>query len=112
LLTGFNSALLVEQIKDSGGNIDYKDVIAAPGFAAYSGANFLVTLLLTPIFVSLIYVANKSNYKQPITVSDIFFAYKQNFINIVIYAFITQIALTILFLMCILPAFLQCLFSF
>jgi hypothetical protein len=30
----------VEQIKDSGGNIDYKDVIAAPGFAAYSGANF------------------------------------------------------------------------
>lgn len=112
LLTGFNSALLVEQIKDSGGNIDYKDVIAAPGFAAYSGANFLVTLLLTPIFVSLIYVANKSNYKQPITVSDIFFAYKQNFINIVIYAFITQIALTILFLMCILPAFFAMPFFF
>lgn len=104
LLTGFNSQLLVEQIKDSGGDFDYKDIVAAPGFAAYSGANFLVTLLLTPIFVSLIYVANKSNFKQQVTVSDIFFAYKQNFINIVIYAFITQIALTILFFMCVLPA--------
>ncbi|MPS74597.1 MAG: beta-carotene 15,15'-monooxygenase [Chryseobacterium sp.] len=104
MVTGFNSQLLVEQIKDSGGNIDYQDIIAAPGFAAYSGANFLVTLLLTPIFVSLIYVANKSNFKQQITVSDIFFAYRQNFINIFIYALLSQIALTILFFMCILPA--------
>ncbi len=105
LVTGFNSQLLMEQIKDSGGNFDYKEIVTAPGFAAYSGANFLVTLLLTPIFVSLIYVANKSNFKQSITVSDIFFAYKQNFINIFIYALITQIALTILLIMCILPAF-------
>ncbi|WP_312769490.1 beta-carotene 15,15'-monooxygenase [Epilithonimonas sp.] len=105
MITGFNSQILVEQIKDSGGNINYQDIIAAPGFAAYSGANFFVTLLLAPIFVSLIYVANKSNFKQSITVSDIFFAYKQNFINIVIYALIAQIVLTISFLMCILPIF-------
>lgn len=112
IITGFNSATLVEQIKDSGGDVDYKEIIAAPGFAAYSGANFLVTLLLSPIFVSLIYVANKSNFKQPITASDIFFAYKQNFINIVLYALITQIALSILFLMCILPALLVMPFFF
>lgn len=104
LITGFNSAILMEQLKDSGGNVDYKEIVAAPGFAAYSGASFLVTLLLTPVLVSLIYVANKSNFKQSITISDIFFAYKQNFINIFIYALITQIALTILLLMCLLPA--------
>jgi len=104
IITGFNSAIIMEQIKDSGGVVDYKEIIAAPGFVAYSGANFLVTLLLSPIFVSLIYIANKSNFKQQISATDIFFAYKQNFINIVLYAFITQILFTVLFLMCILPA--------
>ena len=104
LLTGFNSQLLVDQIRDSGGDVNYREIIAAPGFVTYSGANFLVTLLLAPIFVSLIYVANKSNFKQQITVSDIFFAYRQNFINIIIYALITQIASIILLFMCVLPA--------
>lgn len=104
LLTGFDSQLFVEQVRERGDGFGYGDLIATPGFVTYSGANFLVTLLLTPIFVSLIYVANKSNFKQPIVVSDIFFAYKQNFINIVIYALITQIALFILLIMCVLPA--------
>lgn len=105
LLTGFNSQLLVEQIRDSGGDFSYREIIGAPGFMTYSGANFLVSLLLAPIFVSLIYVANKSNFKQQITVSDIFFAYRQNFINVVIYALISQIILTISFVVCILPFF-------
>lgn len=104
IITGFNSAIIMDQIKDSGGDVDYKEIIAAPGFVAYSGANFLVTLLLSPIFVSLIYIANKSNFKQQISATDIFFAYKQNFINIVLYALITQVLFTILFLMCVLPA--------
>lgn len=104
MLTGFDTQLLVEQARESNGNFGYSDMIAAPGFALYTGASFLVTLLLTPVLVSLIYVANKSNFKQPITVSDIFFAYRQNFINILIYALITQIALTILLFMCVLPA--------
>jgi len=103
-LTGFNSQLFVEQIRESGGNFDYTDIVSTPGFVTYSGASFFVTLLLTPIFVSLIYVANKSNYKQAINVSDIFFAYRQNFLNIVIYAIICQIAFFILLFMCVLPA--------
>ena len=103
-LTGFNSQLLVEQIKDSNGNLDYNEILATPGFATFYGASFLVTLLLSPIFVSLIYVANKANFKQRISVSDIFFAYRQNFINIVIYALITQVVGSILLIMCVLPA--------
>ncbi|MCG2793895.1 MAG: beta-carotene 15,15'-monooxygenase [Weeksellaceae bacterium] len=104
LLTGFDSQLLVEQARESQGDFGYRDIITAPGFVTYSGANFLVGVLLTPIFVSLIYVANKSNFKESITVSDIFFAFRQNFINIIIYALITQIALFILLCMCVLPA--------
>lgn len=107
LLTGFDSQVFVEQIKErtsAGQSVGYKDFISAPGFTAYSGANFLVSLLLSPIFVSLIYIANKSNFKQAITISDVFFAYRQNFINIIIYALITQIAFFILLIMCVLPA--------
>lgn len=105
MLSGFNTQLLVEQARDSNGNFGYADMMAAPGFAMYGIGSFLLGLLLAPIFVSLIYVANKSNFKQPIVVSDIFFAYKQNFINIFIYALIAQIALYISLMLCILPAF-------
>lgn len=104
MLSGFDSRLIIEQAKESNGNFGYSDMIAAPGFALYGAGNFLLSLLLSPIFVSLIYVANKSNFKQPIVVSDIFFAYKQNFINILIYALISQIALYVSLIMCVLPA--------
>jgi len=109
LITGFNSTLLMEDIRESsssGGNFGYREIINTPGFAAYSGVSFFVGLLLAPIFVGLIYIANKSNFKQSISVSDLFFAYKQNFLNIVVYALITQILLTIAFLMCIIPGIL------
>ncbi|WDF47500.1 beta-carotene 15,15'-monooxygenase [Chryseobacterium sp. KACC 21268] len=114
LLTGFNSALFVEEMKESssGGDFGYQEIMNTPGFAAYGGVSFFVGLLLAPIFVGLIYIANKSNFKQPITVSDLFFAYKQNFLNIFIYALITQIILTIAFLMCIIPGFLVLPFFF
>lgn len=106
LVTGFNTTLLMEDMRESGGDFSYTDIMRTPGFAAYSGVSFFVGLLLAPIFVGLIYIANKSNFKQTITVSDLFFAYKQNFLNIVIYALITQILLTIAFMMCIIPGIL------
>lgn len=106
LVTGFNTTLLMEDMRESGGDFSYTDIMRTPGFAAYSSVSFFVGLLLAPIFVGLIYIANKSNFKQTITVSDLFFAYKQNFLNIVIYALITQILLTIAFMMCIIPGIL------
>lgn len=106
LLTGFNTTLLMEDMRESGGDFSYTDIMGTPGFAAYTGVSFFIGLLLAPIFVGLIYIANKSNFKQSISVSDLFFAYKQNFLNIVIYALITQVLLTIAFLMCIIPMFL------
>jgi uncharacterized membrane protein len=112
LLTGFNSTMLMEDMRESGGDFSYTDIMGTPGFAAYSGVSFFIGLLLAPIFVGLIYIANKSNFKQSITVSDLFFAYKQNFLNIVIYALISQIVLTIAFLLCIIPAFLVLPFFF
>ncbi len=111
-LTGFNTTLLMEDIRQRGGGFSYSELLATPGFAAYSGVSFFVGLLLAPIFVGLIYIANKSNFKETITVTDLFFAYKQNFLNIFIYALITQIVLTIAFLMCFLPGILVLPFFF
>lgn len=115
LVTGFNSASFVEEMKESssgGGDFSYREIMNTPGFAAYGGVSFFVGLLLAPIFVGLVYIANKSNFKQTISVSDLFFAYKQNFLNIFIYALITQIVLTIAFLMCVIPGFLVLPFFF
>lgn len=111
-VTGFNSTMLMEEIKERGNGYSYNDLIATPGVVAYGGVSFFVGLLLAPIFVGLIYIANKSNFRKTITVSDLFFAYRQNFVHIFIYALITQIVLTIAFLMCFLPAILVLPFFF
>lgn len=54
-VTGFNSTMLMEEIKERGNGYSYNDLIATPGVVAYGGVSFFVGLLLAPIFVGLIY---------------------------------------------------------
>jgi uncharacterized membrane protein len=63
-------------------------------------------LVLAPLYVGVIYVANKYNFKQPVNFSDLFIGYKQNFLNIVIYSLISSIIFTVTFMMCLLPGLL------
>lgn len=100
-ITGFNSAQLMEEIKSSeDGDLN---IWAVPGFAFYSGISGLVSLLLSPLYVGVIYIANKYNLQESISFSDLFIGFKQNFINIVIYSLISNIILAISFMLCFLP---------
>jgi hypothetical protein len=51
----------------------------------------LFGLLLSPLYVGLIYMVNKFNTKNPIEFSDLFIGYRQNFVNILIYSFLSGI---------------------
>lgn len=103
MLIGFNSMAMIEMIKENpGAQIDY---LAIPGVKTYSGLSFLLLMLSTPLFVGLIYISHKSNTKQTISFADLFYAYKNNFVSILIYAVISNIILAIGFTLCFLPVF-------
>jgi hypothetical protein len=103
-VTGFNSTSMFEEMRNSG---DYSSFSYwnAPGFSLYLTLSSLLGLLLAPLYVGLIYIVNKYNTKTPIDFADLFIGYKQNFLNIIIYAFLSGIITTIAFSLCVIPGF-------
>lgn len=101
-ISGFNQADMLEEINSTGSGIP--NLWAIPGFAFYGGLSTLLSLLMTPLYIGIIYIANKYNLQEPISFSDLFIGYKQNFINILIYAVISSVVIGISFVLCFLPA--------
>jgi uncharacterized membrane protein len=95
---------MMEDMRDTG---DYSSFSYwnAPGFSLYLTLSGLLGLLLAPLYVGLIYMINKYNTKSPIEFSDLFIGYKQNFVNILIYALISGIITTVAFSLCVIPGF-------
>lgn len=76
-----------------------------PGMSLYYSGYGLLSILLSPLFVGLIYISNKFNTKIPVEFSDLFIGYRQNLGNILLYSLITNIILTIAAMMCVIPVF-------
>lgn len=103
-ITGFNSAGIYEEMAaNPGARINY---FALPGFTTYMTISSLFGLLITPLFVGIIYISHKANTKQTISFSDLFYAYKNNFVNVLIYGVITGIITSIGIALCVLPGLL------
>ncbi|PKF73229.1 beta-carotene 15,15'-monooxygenase [Chryseobacterium sp. PMSZPI] len=103
-VSGFNSASVMDEMRTSG---DYSsfNYWNAPGFSMYMGLSSLLGLLLAPLYVGLIYIVNKFNTKNQIEFSDLFIGYRQNFVNILIYSFLSGIISAISISLCFIPFF-------
>ena len=102
-ISGFNSGDLMQEMKDNGDT--FSSLWQVPGFTLYAGLSGLISLLLTPIYVGLIYIANKYNLQEKISFGDLFIGFKQNFVNIIIYALISSVIIAISVAMCVIPVF-------
>lgn len=103
--SGFNSYTSYSDFKDFDED-DYKEILFnRPGMTLYYSFTGLLSILLSPLYVGLIYITNKFNTKIPVEFSDLFIGYRQNLGNILLYSLITNIILWISALMCILPVF-------
>ncbi len=78
---------------------------SGPGAYSYYSFSGVLNILLSPLYVGLIYIANKYNSKISIDFSDLFIGYRQNLGNILIYSLITNIILGISIALCGLPFF-------
>lgn len=104
-ISGFDSMAMSEEMRSADGDFSAIDFRAIPGLQLYYGLSGLVGILLAPLFVGVIYMANKYSFRQKLDFADLFIGYKQNFVNIVVYGLISSIITTLSFLLCILPGF-------
>lgn len=104
-LSGFNSRNFSDEIINSTGNLGDINVWAIPGMTTYYGLSGLLGILVAPLYVGIIYMANKSERKEKLEIADLFIGYRQNFVNIIIYGLISSIILGISFMLCIIPGF-------
>ncbi len=103
-LVGYDSNEAQEIFIDAFKSGDYSEISKINGFKANMGASFFVGIVLYPLYTGILNILNKANYKQKIEFSDLFIGYRQNTGNIILYSLIANIAISILFVMCILPA--------
>lgn len=104
-LSGFNSRSFSEEIMNSDGDYSDLNVWAIPGMTTYYGLSGLLGIFVAPLYVGIIYMANKAELKEKPEISDLFIGYRQNFVNILIYALISSVILGISLAMCLIPVF-------
>ena len=105
-ISGFNSNEFATEMRDAEGDFSSIDIWSIPGFTFYYSLSAFVSLIIIPLFVGVIYLANKYDRKEPLSAGDLFIGYKQNFFNIVLYGLISSIISVLAMMMCFLPFFL------
>lgn len=104
-VSGFDSMAFSEEMQAADGDFSSMDFLAIPGMSTYYGLSGLLGIILLPLYVGLIYMANKINFKQQIVFADLFIGYKQNFVNILVYGLISSILTSLAFMLCVIPGF-------
>jgi len=103
-LVGFDSQGLMEEMRSSPETFT-QDMWMYPGFTTYYGISGLISLLLTPLYIGFIYIANKYNHGEQISAGDLFIGYRQNFLNIVLFGLLFSIIIGIAAALCVVPLF-------
>lgn len=104
-ISGFDSATVMEGMKEADGDFSKLSYWNAPGFSLYLTLSGLLGLLLAPLYVGLIYIVNKYNTKNTIAFSDLFIGYRQNFVNILIYTVLSGLISSVALSICFFPFF-------
>jgi len=102
-ITGLNFYSNYSSFKDFDED-NYRNVLVdTPGSSLYYSFSGLLSILLSPLYVGLIYITNKFNTKASVEFSDLFIGYRQNLGNILLYSLITNILLWVSVAMCVIP---------
>lgn len=102
-ITGLNFYSNYSSFKDFDED-NYRNILVdTPGSSLYYSFSGLLSILLSPLYVGLIYITNKFNTKASVEFSDLFIGYRQNLGNILLYSLITNILLWVSVAMCVIP---------
>lgn len=103
-ISGGNSMELSRAIQESNGDFSKIDPSVYSNLSGLYLVSGLLSLLLAPIFVGLIFIASKYHNGLQISIGDLFIMYRQNFVQILLYTLIMNVAIAIGLMLCVLPA--------
>ncbi|KFE98385.1 beta-carotene 15,15'-monooxygenase [Chryseobacterium formosense] len=102
-ISGFGSWTNYSDFKDFDEDSYRELLLNRPGVSLYYSFAGVLSILLSPLYVGLIYITNKFNTKTPIEFTDLFIGYRQNLGNILLYSLITNIILWVSLALCFIP---------
>ncbi len=103
-ISGYN-AWRSYDFRNFGDDYSHYDYRNSPGLSRYYSLANVLMILISPLYVGLIYITNKFNTKVAVEFSDLFIGYRQNLGNILLYSLIVSIILWISAIMCVFPFF-------
>lgn len=103
IISGMDSQAVVNEINSSGGEFTTTELFAVKGVKTYYGLSSILGFLIAPLFIGLVYMANRYSSGLKNNLSDLFIGYRQNFIQIFVFSLIAGIITSIAFALCFLP---------
>jgi len=95
------SYVAMQQITDTSDLMNSYRSILSPSYVLIQLLSIVIT---APLWVGFIYLSHQKNSGKEVSFGDLFIGYKQNTLNIIIYAIITGIIQSIALGLCLLPA--------
>lgn len=105
-LFGIDSQSLVEEMGENPESMTIERLLEIEGVGMYYGFSGLMGILIAPLFASLIFMADKYQRGLPLSTNDLFYAYRNNALNILIYSLLSGIIISIAFALCFFPGIL------
>lgn len=104
LLSGFDSVAFNEEIMAAQGDFSSLDLANIPGLYLMYALSAALGFLIAPLYVGFLYVTDKYNKQQPISFGDLFYGFKNNLGNIIVYSILSTVIIMVAFMLCIVPA--------
>lgn len=102
-LFSFDSQAIYTQMVEAGDDFRAQDLFEMEGVKSYYAFSGIFSWLAAPLFVGLIYITSRYDNQKPLRFSDLFIAYRQNFLNIFLYSILSSLIVGIAFALCFLP---------
>lgn len=85
---------------------DFSLLFTSPGFVTNTSSSYILGLLFYPLYTGFLYIVHKANNNLEFNFSDLFIGYRQNTLNIILYALISGIIIGIGIMLCVIPGIL------
>lgn len=93
------------EMDDSGAGFDaFKTIMFSTSTLVSQAISLVLGTLFAPLFVGIIYLCHKQNTGQNVEFNDVFIGFRQNTVNILIYALIVAVIQSVAVMLCVLPA--------
>jgi uncharacterized membrane protein len=92
-----------ELIKEAMKTKNYGLIFSSPAFAYSTSISSIIGILLFPLYAGFMYMVHKASQNKEVAVNDLFFGYRQNTLQFILYGILSSMIISLGLLFCLVP---------